>query len=70
MKIKIISLVLAAAVLMSLTACDNEPAESSESATETTLDMEQAIRDLDEYIGGYGVAFRMSSDEYPEQNII
>lgn len=70
MKRKIISLVLAAAVLMSLTACDNAPAESSESATETTLDMEQAIRDLDEYIGGYGVAFRMSSDEYPEQNII
>ena len=25
---------------------------------------------MDEYIGGYGVAFRMSSDEYPEQNII
>ena len=70
MKRKIISLVLAAAVLMSLTACDNAPAESFESATETTLDMEQAIRDLDEYIGGYGVAFRMSSDEYPEQNII
>ena len=47
-----------------------EPDASQESSAESGIDMEQAIRDLDEYIGNFPVAFRMDSAEYPEQNII
>jgi len=42
----------------------------SEKTAETTIDMEQAVSDLDDYIAGYSVAFRMRSSEYPDQNII
>ncbi len=64
-RIKTIVIVIVLSVLMlALCAC------SSESATETTLDMEQAVRELDEYCRGFPVCIRMDSVEHPEQNYI
>ena len=68
MKKKLLSLILIG--VMILTGCGSPQPEPEEIATETTLDMEQAISDLDEYVGSFSVALRRDSAEYPEQNII
>ena len=70
MRKEIITAVIASTVLLSFASCSGAPAESSESAAESTIDMVQAINDLDEYVGSFPVAFRGDSDEYPDQNII
>ncbi|SCW65567.1 hypothetical protein SAMN02910456_02403 [Ruminococcaceae bacterium YRB3002] len=70
MKKAILAAFITVSVLLSFTACDNVQPESSVSSAETTLDMEQAMKDLDKYCSGHPVCMRLDSDEYPEQNII
>lgn len=47
-----------------------EPTDTEPTATELTLDMEQAVRDLDEYCGLFPTSYRMSSEDLPDQNIV
>jgi len=47
-----------------------EPTDTEPTATELTLDMEQAVRDLDEYCGLFPRSYRMSSEDLPDQNIV
>lgn len=47
-----------------------EPTDAEPTATELTLDMEQAVRDLDEYCGLFPTSYRMSSEDLPDQNIV
>ena len=49
---------------------DTEPTDTEPTATELTLDMEQAVRDLDEYCGLFPSSYRMSSEDLPDQNIV
>jgi len=59
-----------ATVILSLTACEKSQAGVNGSDIETTLDMEKAINDLDDYCAGHPVCIRLDSDEYPDHNII
>ena len=47
-----------------------EPTDTEPTATELTLDMEQAVRDLDEYCGLFPRSYRMSSEDLPDRNIV
>jgi len=57
-------------ILFSMTACDKTQSVTDESSTETSLDMDQALKDLDSYCSGHPVCIRLDSAQYPEQNIV
>ncbi len=64
---KIKAAFITATVILSLTACEKSQASLDAPVIETGSDMEQAVKELDEYCAGHPVCIRLDSNEYPDK---